>query len=107
MDRNEILQSAQANGDKGKEYERHTRIRSDNIAAAIGVLLCTAMAVLKLIVARKLDFGLFAILFAIDGTQRLVEGKKLHKTVSVIFGIIEELISVIFLAAYIGETFAK
>jgi hypothetical protein len=102
MDRDEILKSAQNNGNKGKEYERHALLRGDNIAACIGMLIGIVMILAKLWVKKEFDFGVCGIVFIVSCIQSINEGAKFKKWWLIVAGIVEGLIALIMLLAYVG-----
>lgn len=107
MDRDEILKSAQNNGNKGKEYERHSLLRGDNIAANIGMLVCIAMIMTELYIKKQLDYGLCGILFTVTGIQSISEGIKLKKWWLIVIGILEALVATLMTFVFIGALFVE
>ncbi|MGB4661753.1 MAG: DUF6442 family protein [Mobilitalea sp.] len=105
MNREDVLKSAQDNGNKGKEYERHSLLRGDNLAANIGMLVCIAMIMSEFIVTKQFDFGLCGVLFTVVGIQSINEGIKLKKWWLVVTGIFEAILATLMIFVYIGALF--
>lgn len=103
MNRDEILNAAQNNGNKGKEYERFFMLRKDYRAMCIGLLAGIFMVLGKLIFLKQIDTGLAGVIFLIYGLQSIQEGEGVNRKINLILGIISLLMAVITILAYIGE----
>lgn len=103
MNRDEILNAAQNNGNKGKEYERFFMLRKDYRAMCIGLLAGIFMILVKLIFLKQMDTGLASVIFLIYGLQSLQEGEGLNRKINLVLGIISLLMAVTTILAYLGE----
>ncbi|MGN0248641.1 MAG: DUF6442 family protein [Lachnospiraceae bacterium] len=101
MNRDEILNAAQNNGNRGKEYERFFMLRKDYRAMCIGLLAGIFMVLVKLIFLKQMDTGLAGVIFLIYGLQSLQEG--LNRKINLVLGIISLLMAVITILAFLGE----
>ena len=102
LKRNELLSAAQSQGNNN-EYEKHALLQSDRFAAGIGGLLCILLAMIKLLLKREFDYGVFAVLLTIIGMQNLVEGVHRHQVWRLVIGIILSVIALLFSVLYIGK----
>lgn len=104
MTREEILKAAQENTPEIGEAEKEVIKRSFGYAIALATCLTVIMIIFELIVAKKIDFGKPAILFAFIGCSDFYEGKTNRTKKALISGILCLLISVFLVLLYIGAT---
>lgn len=105
MNREEILKAAQSEKQETGEYEKTVARKAIMYGAALGVMLCTVMLVVELLIFEKMDFGKPAMLFAICGFANLYEGGKGKEKKKVVSGVVEIIITVFCLLLYIGALF--
>ena len=105
MNREEILLAAQSEKHETGEYENTIARKAIIYGAVVGVILCTVMSVVELLVFKKIDLGKPTMLFAIGGFANLYEGWKCQVKKEIISGIIEMIVAVLLLLLYIGAFF--
>ena len=106
MDREERMKMMREKP-RGKEYERFTLLKGDNLAACIAGLIGIALIIVKLVAGHKFDFGICAVVFAVTSIQSLNEGIKLRKWWLIVGGIITGLVSLIMIILFLAEVFIK
>ena len=100
----EILKAAQRDQSEIGEAEKEIIKKSFRYAIALATCICVIMILFELIIAKNIDFGKPAILFAFIGCSDFYEGKTNKKNKALISGILNLVISVLFVLLYIGAT---
>ncbi|MBQ0028604.1 MAG: hypothetical protein KBS96_08370 [Lachnospiraceae bacterium] len=102
MTNKEILQRAQAETEKGMEYEHRSGIKVDAISSYIGMLICVLMILVLFFVKKEINFSLITVLFVMLSIQHISEGKRMNKPMLLITGGIFAIISVFGGIMFIG-----
>ena len=103
MNKDEILKAARQQKSKGKEYENHTAIKSDQLCGAVAVFLGIALFFFEYFISGIVDFGLIAVGLSAAATQLLYEGIKTKKAWMIICGSAESLIALFSILAFISK----
>ena len=102
LSRDEILETS-SKSKTNAEYEVEALKQSYRFSYGLGTLLCIGLALIKLLVAREFDYGIFAVLLTVLGVQNIVQGKKLHIIWRLVLGIILVVLASLFTVMYIGK----
>jgi len=102
MDRKEILESIQEQPSKSFEYEKNVRMRGDNRAYYISMLVSIAMVIIEYIMQRTVAFGMLTIVFFSSCLQYLFEGCKLRIVWEIVVGVISGIVAFFSLLGFIG-----
>lgn len=105
MTSEEILKAAQDNNIVKEEIggiEKLVERRGVLYASAAGVLLCTIMILIELLIIKRIDFGKPAVLFLISGISNIYEHKHFCNKKMLALGIIEIIVTIVFLGLYVG-----
>lgn len=105
MNREDILKEVNKNPDRFGESEVHNQRKGAVIATLIGLFICAAMVAVEYFVVHKLDFGKVALVTAVIGTSDLYEGINNKSKKQIIYGMICEILTVVFLIFYVKGVF--
>lgn len=100
MKNDEILSAAQKEK-TGGEYENRVSMKSSLFGTLIGVLLLLALLLLEYFIRGTFDFGLVSVGMTMSGAQSLYEGAKAKKKYLIVIGIVQSLIAVFSVIAFI------
>ncbi len=105
MNREDILKEVHNNPDKLGESEVHFQRKGAVIATLIGLFFCAAMVAVEYFITHKMDFGKVALVTVVIGTSDLYEGIKNKSKRQIIYGLICEILTVVFLILYVKGVF--
>ena len=105
MNNEEILKAAQSQKNKSGEYEKNIGRRAVILASIVWVIVCGIMLLVELIGFKKLDFGKPALFLCFAAVMNLYEGIITKTKRMIIIGVIEAIVSVLFLVLYVGALF--
>lgn len=103
MNRDEILNLAKNDSERGKEFEKESLIKSDAIVGYIGILLCIALILINYFAKHDISYDLLTVVFSISAISQIKEGKINERRISMCGGIICAIVAVLFLIVYILE----
>ena len=88
MTKEEILAKAREDNKDNDPIEIVVSRKAIAVGTAVGVILCMAMFIIKLLITKQIDLGLWALVFASSGAEKIYRGKKLALRKTLICGII-------------------
>jgi len=103
MNNEKILESARKNKDKGKEYEKKEVTRSNLLGSLVALIVGASLFLLEYLVDNSINIGFIAIGMTASGVQSLYEGFKIKKIYLLFSGIIQTLIALAAILAFIGQ----
>ena len=103
MTNEKILEAARKNNSRGKEFEQKKSIRSSLLGTFVALLVGVGLFLLEYFVNNSVNIGFIAVGMTASGVQSLYEGLKVKKLYLTVFGVIETLIAVIAILAFVGQ----
>ena len=104
MDNKKILELARKNKNRGKEYENEVIKRSYLLTSFVSIsVVGIGLFLLKYFLNNSLDFGLIAVVCTSLGVQALCEGIKLKKIYLIVIGIIQIIVAVFSIVAFVWQ----
>lgn len=88
MTREEILAKAREDNKDNDPIEIVVSRKAIAVGTAVGVILCIALFIIKLLIIKQIDLGLWALVFASSGIEMIYRGKKLELRKTLIGGIV-------------------
>lgn len=101
MEKKDILSAAQKEVDKGKEYDNRMTQRSYQFGAIIALFVGGLLFILEYLLKKSINLGLLAVCMVSYGSQEIYDGTKNKKIHLIIFGVIQLLIAVFSIIAFI------
>ncbi len=101
MEKNDILSAAQKEDDKGKEYDNRMTQRSYQFGSIIALFVGGLLFVFEHLLKKRVNLGLLAVCMVSYGSQGIYDGVKNKKIHSIIFGIIQLLVAIFSIIAFI------
>lgn len=101
MDKEKILAAAQNNKNRGMEYESKTTIHSSFLGMLVATLVGLGLFLLEYFANGVANLELIAVGFTMIGVQALCEGKKLEKGYLIVIGVVEIVIALLFIMAFV------
>ena len=102
----DILNAAQKESFRGKEFENKAGTRGALLAALVSLIVGTLLFLVEFFVKKTWNIGLLAVAMTASSTQLLYEGIKLKNVWKTIFGLLGALIALFFILGYIGQVIA-
>lgn len=103
MKNEEILKAVQEKQNTTNEYEKHTFLLGTDLTNIICSILCIILVIAQYVLKQTYNYGVVSIMFAINSTQYCYRGIKLHKNLSLTFGILCVILTVFFVLIFFGE----
>jgi hypothetical protein len=89
MNRDEILEKSRAENENQDERERQVDAQAARRALSIGVVVCSLLVLIQLILVDRSDPGVFAVWLSMSGTHTYTKYTQLQNKKWRIFGIVE------------------
>lgn len=89
MDKQTILERSRQENRKQDERERGAMMRAEQIACAVGGLVCAFIIVYETLFAKTVSLSTWAVYLSITGTTLLVKYLNLRRTHELVFGLIQ------------------
>lgn len=104
MTREEILAKAREDNKDNDPIEIVVSRKAIAVGTAVGIILCMALFIIKLLITKQIDLGLWALVFASSGAEMIYRGKKLELQKTLIGGIVCTVLAGIACFIYIALT---
>ena len=101
MNRNEILEAARKNPERGSEYENKVSVKSNLWGALISAVLCILLVIVEVFAKNTINYGLLAVGTVPLAVQQLYEGIVLKKKWAICVGIFLHLLVILEVCAFI------
>lgn len=88
MTREEILAKAREDNKDNDPIEIVVSRKAIAVGTAVGVILCMSLFIIKLLIIKQIDLGLWALVFASSGAEMIYRGKKLALRKTLIGGVV-------------------
>jgi hypothetical protein len=89
MNRDEILEKSRAENENQDERERQVDAQAARRALSIGVVVCSLLVLIQLILVDRSDPGVFAVWLSMSGTHTYTKYTQLQNKKRRIIGIVE------------------
>ena len=103
MEKHNILEAAQNNKNRGKEYESKESVKSSLLGSAIAIIVGTALFLIEYFVKDSVNVSLIAVGITAACVQSLYEGIKTKKTYLIIIGCFQLIIVVFAILLFIAQ----
>lgn len=94
MEKNQILEAARKNKNRGQEYENKESVRSNLLSSLIALMIGIALFLIEYFVKHSINVSLIAVGMTAACVQALYEGIKTKKVYLIIIGCVESIIVV-------------
>ena len=101
MDKDEVLELSRKDNKKMDERENEIILHANQIAFAVGTLICVVFTVLEAVFSDAFNPVPWAIYFSMTGSESAVKYYKLHKNSDLAISIIEIICAALMVSYYI------
>ncbi len=91
----------------GKEFENKASVKSSLFGSLVALFVGILLFMLEYFIKDSVNVGLIAVGMAASGAQSLFEGIKVKKTYLIIVGIVQLLIALFAILAFISKLVTK
>lgn len=103
MKNKDILMAAQKEKSKGKEFENKQSVKSNLIGSLIALLVGIMLFLLEYFINSSVNIGLIAVGLTAAAVQSLFEGIKNRKVHMIIIGVVEALVTLFAILAFVSQ----
>ena len=103
MNNEKILEIAQRNKNRGKEYENKTAHMSSLWGSIAAVLVGLILFLIEYFISGSTNLGLIAVGLTALGVQYLYEGIKIKKLYQIVFGVIQMFIAICAILVFVEK----
>lgn len=107
MENKDILLAAQREKNRGREFESKASEKSSLFASLMALLVGVLLFMLEYCIKNSVNVGLIAVGMTASGVQSLLEGTKVKKAYLIIISVVQLLIALFAIFAFIGGLVIK